>query len=188
MNTHWVFCPELADCTLEHRLVPAVSSLGVIVLTTSSYTLVTPFPGASGLAGPPSAGGILANPYFFVSGSGGIASVQPGNMTGLPSANAPTPTPAAGSATVTINVGSGAMSVLSLTTVDPVTRNTIANDALAPRPLIGGQPSGDHSPILPAGQTYRGGVATTPPPNAEVPTAGQQPIETPSPGAGVRSR
>jgi hypothetical protein len=189
MNTHWVFHPELTDCTLENRLVPAVSNLGVIVLTTGGYTLVTPFPGASGLAASTGPGGMLANPCFFVSGSGGISSAQPGNMTGLPSGNAPTSTtPANTNGSVTINVGSGATSVLSLTTVNSVSRNTIANDALPPRPLIGGQPSGDHSPILPPGQTYRGTPAATPPPTAEVPTPPQQPSDAPSPRAVVASK
>jgi hypothetical protein len=63
-------------------------------------------------------------------------------------------------AVATISVGSGANDATA--SIPLVTRNTIANDALNPAPLIG-RASGDRSPILPAGQSYRGGFPVTAP-------------------------
>ncbi len=40
------FRPDLGECVLEDRLPPAISNLGVIVLTTGGYMLLIPFPGA----------------------------------------------------------------------------------------------------------------------------------------------
>jgi hypothetical protein len=78
--------------------------------------------------------------------------MQLGSVAGLP---ATAPSGSNGGAGVTITVGSGANDA-SAPIIPLVTRNTIANDALNPAPRIG-RDSGDRSPVLPAGQVYRGG-------------------------------
>ena len=40
-----MFHPDLQACELEDRLLPVIANLGVIVLTTSGYVLMTPAPG-----------------------------------------------------------------------------------------------------------------------------------------------
>ncbi len=59
---------------------------------------------------------------------------------------------------MTIPVGSGANDD-GAANIPPVTRNTIANDALNAAPLIGR--SGDRSAVLPPEQVYRGGSPVT---------------------------
>lgn len=183
MQPRRAFRPDLQCCILEDRLSPAVSNLGVIVLTTGGYYLLIPFPGPfappstiSTSTLPSSASGVngaLINTPFFMMGSGGISSVQPGNITGFP-ASAPTALAGSGRATaIVIMVGSGADDAGG-PTIRPVTRNTIANDLLNPAPLIGGRPSGDTSPVLPAGQSYR---TTTAP--ATTPPTGQATVASP---------
>jgi hypothetical protein len=152
--------PDLQACELEDRLLPVIANLGVIVLTTSGYVLMTPFPGASAYPGG-SPGGTAIPTAFFMTGSGGISSIQPGNITGVPGLAAAGTAGSSGGASATITVGSGANDATAAT-IPLVTRNTIANDALNPPPLIG-RPSGDRSPILPSGQFYRGGVPVTAP-------------------------
>jgi hypothetical protein len=39
--------PDLKACALEDRFMPAIADLGVIVLTTGGYVLMTPTPGSS---------------------------------------------------------------------------------------------------------------------------------------------
>jgi hypothetical protein len=143
------FRPELHDSELEERLVPAGPDLGVIVLTTSGYVLMTPFAGATYPGGP--SGGTAIPTSFVMTGSGGISSMQPGSVAGLP---VTAPSGSNGGAGVTITVGSGANDA-SEPTIPLVTHNTIANDALNPAPQIG-RASRDRSPVLPAGQVYRG--------------------------------
>jgi hypothetical protein len=158
------FHPDLRACGLDDRLLPATANLGAIVLTTGGYVLMSPFPGSA--ADP---GGTVIPTSFFMTGSGGVSSIQPDNSTGVPSF---APTPAAGSTGST-----GATIAVSSEANDPttasislVTRNTIANDALNSAPRIGG-PSWDRSPMLPAGQFYRGGVPVTAPVPAPAPLA-----------------
>jgi hypothetical protein len=151
--------PDLHASELEDRLLPVIANLGVIVLTTSGYVLMTPFPGAMSYIGN-APGGPSIPTAFFMTGSGGISSLQPGNITGVPSLAGAGTTGSSGGAGATITVGSGANDATA--SIPVVTRNTIANDALNPPPLIG-RPSGDRSPILPAGQYYRGGVPVTAP-------------------------
>ena len=158
--------PDLADCALEDRLAPAISNLGIIVLTTGGYILLTPFPGAMTSASGPATGpgssaaagvsGTPINTPFFMLGTGGISSALPGNLTGFPSLGAGgpgAPSPGAGS---TIYVGSGANEATQ-PRIPLVTRNTIANDLLNPPPLIGGRPSGTAS-------AFPTPAAPTPPP------------------------
>src|SRR5262249_58960718 len=91
-------------------------------------------------------------------------------------------------ADVTITVGSGANDA-SAPIITLVTRNTIANDALNPAPRIG-RDSGDRSPVLPAGQVYRGGFPEAAPVSEEAPEPeaigipNQGPVDAPiRPGA-----
>jgi hypothetical protein len=171
------FHPDLQACELEDRLLPVIANLGVIVLTTSGYVLMIPFPGAAAYPGG-SPGGTAIPTSFSMTGSGGISSIQTGNITGVPSLAATGAAGSSGGAGVTITVGSGANDATAAS-IPLVTRNTIANDALNAPPHIG-RPSGDRSPVLPAGQFYQGDVpATTPaPPSSETP--GEQSSRTPS--------
>ncbi len=140
---------DLQDCQLEDRLLPVISNLGVIVLTTGGYVLMIP---AAGTAIPTS---------FFMTGSGGISSIQPGDSSGIPGLAATGTAGSSGSTSATVIVGSGANDGTAAS-IPLVTRNTIANDALNPAPRIG-SPSGDRSPVLAVGQIYRGGVPETAP-------------------------
>src|ERR1017187_7044110 len=163
MQRHQGLRSDLDDCVLEDRVAPAVTNLGVMVLTTSGYVLVIPFPGAyvvpgtaSGGFGPNTAGGVSGVPIntsFFIMGFGGMSSVQPGNFTGFPSLVLAGSASSSGGATVMIGAGTGANDAASVS-IPPVTRNTIANDRLNPLPVIGGV-STYQSPFLPAGQLYR---------------------------------
>jgi hypothetical protein len=149
------FRPELHASELEERLVPAGPNLGVAVLTTSGYVLMTLFAGAAYPGGP--SGGTAIPTSFVLTGSGGISSMQPGSIAGLP-ATAPSGSNGGGGATIT---GGTEANDASAASISLVTRNTIANDALNPAPRIG-RDSGDRSPVLPAGQVYRGGFPECP--------------------------
>jgi hypothetical protein len=167
------FHPDMQASGLEERVVPVIANLGVIVLTTGGYVLLTPYPGVS-------PGGTAIPTSFSMTGSSGISSIQPGNITGIPSLAATGTAGSSGGAGVTSTVGSGASDAIAAS-IPLVTRNTIANDALNPPPRIG-RPSGDRSPVLPAGQIYRGGFAVTVPAAASSATAGEQSSRSPSPG------
>jgi hypothetical protein len=171
MNPLLKFHPELQACELEDRLLPVISNVGLIALTTGGYVLLTPSPGALAYPGG-SPGGTAIPTSFSITGSGGLFSVQPGNITGIPGLAATGTAGPSGGAGATINGGSGANDPTALN-IPLVTRNTIANDALVPRPQIG-RPSGDRSPVLPVGQFYRGGVPETVPARPSSETPGQQ--------------
>jgi hypothetical protein len=151
--------PDLRDCELEDRLVPATPNLGATVLTTGGYVLMlSPFPviaadpfGASGGAG------FLTPPAMSGSASG--SGLLPGNSPGVLGLTTTAPTGSNGGDAVTIIVGSGADDA-SAPIIPPVTRNTVANDALSAAPVIG-RLSGDDSSVLPPEQTYRGGLPVT---------------------------
>ncbi len=166
------FRPNLQGCELEDRLVPAISNLGVIVLTTGGYVLVSPFAGVAAFPGG-SPGGTPIPTSFVMTGSG-ISSMQPGNSTGIPALSTTAPTGSNGGSAATIVVGSGANDA-GAPNIQPVTRNTIANDALVPPPRVGSV-FGDRSAPLPPGQSYRGGVPVT--------TAGGASTEVPGGHAG----
>lgn len=100
------FRPNLQGCELEDRLVPAISNLGVIVLTTGGYVLVSPFAGVAAFPGG-SPGGTPIPTSFVMTGSG-ISSMQPGNSTGIPALSTTAPTGSNGGSAATIVVGSGA--------------------------------------------------------------------------------
>jgi hypothetical protein len=167
---------DLQACALEDRLLPVIANLGVIVLTTGGYVLMTPYPGAAASPGG-SPGGAPIPTSFFITGSGGISSMQPGNITGIPGLAVTGTAGSSGGAGATISVGSGANNAAA-PSISLVTRNTIANDALVPLPQIG-RPSGDRSPVLPVGQIYRGGVPETVPVPPSTETAGGQPSRSP---------
>ena len=182
--------PDLRDCELEDRLVPATPDLGATVLTTGGYALLlSPFPviasspfGASG--GP----GFLTP--SVMTGSLGSPGAQPGNGTGASGPATTAPTGSNGGAAVTIIVGSGADDA-SAPIIPPVTRNTVANDAVDAAPVIG-RASGDDSSVLPPGQVYRDGVPVTGPArvSTEMPSqpAGSQPDEKPADPLRIRLR
>jgi hypothetical protein len=173
MNPLRKFHFDLQTCELEDRVLPVIANLGVIVLTTGGYVLLIPYPGAAATPGG-STGGAAIPTSFSIMGSGGISSMQPGNITGIPGLAATGTSGSSGVANATINVGSGANDATA-PSIPLVTRNTIANDAIVPRPQIG-RPSGDGSPILPIGQIYRGGVPESLPstPSSATPSPGRQ--------------
>jgi hypothetical protein len=121
MKLRWELKPNLLDCILEARIVPApITNLGVIALTTSGLSLVTPFPGASnsasGSLGSSSGGtqttaasvsGAAMPTSFYITGKNGISTFAPGNFTGNPSVGGAAGGAAAGPGG-TIQVGSGA--------------------------------------------------------------------------------
>jgi hypothetical protein len=178
MKALWKFRPDLHASELEDRLVP-VSGLGVMVLTTSGYVLMSPFPGAAAYPGGSSGG--TAIPTSLVMTGFGISTMQPGSIAGLPGAGATGPSGSNGGAGATIATGSGANDA-SAVGIQPVTRDTIANDALNPITHIG-RDSGDRSPVLPAGQIYRGGFQETAPAPVSEETSQQPSIRIPRGGS-----
>ncbi|MFI5461112.1 MAG: hypothetical protein ACHRXM_37365 [Isosphaerales bacterium] len=173
MNSHLMFRPDLTDCILEDRFLLATPNLGVIILTQSGYALITPFPGANtsaagslGSSGPSggsasSVSGVPIPTSLYVTGSGGISSLRPGNITGVPSlAGGATTTAATG---VNIQVGSGANDTSSGDTSNPVSRNVVADPTQRPVfTQIGGPTSASSSPVLPPGQSYRDSAPVPP--------------------------
>jgi hypothetical protein len=151
--------PDLRACELEDRLLPAISDLGATVLTTGGYVLLlSPFPViAADPFGQSSGPGFLTP--SAISGSAGVLGLLPGNSAGVPGLATTAPTASNGGAAGTINVGSGANDA-GAANIPPVTRNTIANDALSAAPVIG-HVSGDQPAVLPPDQVYRGGLPVT---------------------------
>lgn len=180
--------PDLDSCRLEDRLTPIIPNLGMIVLTTGGYMLMTPFPGAfaspaggamgGGMGGASGVNGTPFNVPFYILGSGGISSALPGNITGVPGLGGLGPASSSAGSTTVVALGSGADEA-NAPVIPLVTRNTIANDRLNPLPLIGGQPTTSSSlpPPTPAspppappppptgGPT---GAATMPPPGSSL--------------------
>ena len=183
MNDRLAFRPDLMNCVLEERALLAIANLGIIVLTTSGLSLVTPFPGASsstsgslGSSGPSSGSaasvsGLPQPTSIYITGSGGLSSLKPGNLTGLPSLAAGAGAGAAG-ATVSGIVGSGADTAGGPTNVignGGATNNvvglfTVADPTQRPTfTFIGGPSTSTNSPVLPPGQTYRDSAPVPPP-------------------------
>jgi hypothetical protein len=133
---------------------------------------MTPFAGAAYPGGP--SGGTAIPASFVLTGSGGISSMQPGSIAGL-LATAPSGSNGGGGATIT---GGSEANDARAASISLVTRNTIANDALNPAPRIG-RDSGDRSPVLPAGQVYRGGFPETAPAPVSGETTGRAAIRIP---------
>ena len=182
--------PDLRACELEDRLLPVTPNLGATVLTAGGYALLmSPFPviaanpfGASGGAG-------FLTPSVM-SGSASGPSLLPGNSPGVPGPTTTAQIGSNGGAALTIIVGSGADDS-SAPIIPPVTRNTIANDAVNAAPVIG-RASGDRSSVLPPGQLYRDGVPVTGPAGVSMKAPGQpagsQPDEKPADPLRIRLR
>jgi hypothetical protein len=175
MINRLMFRPNLVECILEERVAPAIANLATIILTTSGLTLIEGFPGANnsgaGSLGASSSGGGSASSVsgtavptsLYITGTGGISSLKPGNITGVPSLAGGVA--GAGGVAISIQVGSGAdtgggptnnvskggatNNTVGLTTVaDPTARPTMT--------VIGGATSSaSSSPVLPPGQSYR---------------------------------
>jgi hypothetical protein len=114
MKRSWDLKPNLLDCILEMRIVPApLNNLGVIALTTNGLALVTPFPGASNNASgaggssntAASVSGAAMPTSFYVTGRSGISTFAPGNFTGNPAVGGGA-TSASG-LSISIQIGSG---------------------------------------------------------------------------------
>jgi hypothetical protein len=182
MNNSLNFRPNLVDCILEERVAPAIANLAIVILTTNGLVLIEAFPGANssgaGSLGASSSGGGSASSVsgtavptsLYITGTGGISSLKPGNITGVPSLAAGATGP--GGISLSIQVGSGAdtaggptnsvsaggatnNSVGLATVADPTANPTIT--------VIGGNASsGSSSPILPPGQSYRDSAPVQP--------------------------
>ena len=171
MINRLMFRPNLVDCILEERVAPAIANLATVILTTTGLTLIEGFPGAnssgagsvgsnSGSTSSASVSGVAMPTSFYVTGSNGISSVKPGNITGVPSLAAGAT--GAGGVSLTIQIGSGADTTDSPTnggaTTNVVGRATVADPTANPTStVIGGMSTSDaaSSPVLPPGQSYR---------------------------------
>jgi hypothetical protein len=160
MKRDWSLKPNLLDCILEQRIAPAIANLATIVLTTSGFTLVTPFPGASNSASSTSVAtsansvsGAAVPTSFYVTGNRGISSFAPGNFTGNPNVAIALSSGSVGGTGLSIQVGSGADEAGGTPTSS---RTTPGYDgATAPiMAYIGSTSTGSGTPVLPAGQTY----------------------------------
>ena len=171
MNSRLMFRPDLTDCILEDRALLAIANLGIVIQTTSGLALITPFPGANslgaGFSGLPngsaaSVSGVPIPMSLYMTGAGGISSLRPGNITGVPSLAGVASAAAGISATIkvgsgadtaggpTLNISAGGATnnvVGRATVADPTQRTTFA--------LIGGTSASSNSQVLPPGQSYR---------------------------------
>jgi hypothetical protein len=177
MNNRLMFRPDLMECILEERISPAIANLGIIVLTTNGYTLLTPFPGASSSGAASSVAtsaqpvsGVAIPTSLYITGTAGISSVRPGNITGVPTL-AGGAGAAAGAFGLTITVGSGAEESGGSggssggAPSAAVNRNNVADPTRPPlMTIIGGQTGGTNSPVLPPGQSYRDSAPVQPSP------------------------
>ena len=174
MNSHLAFRPDLIDCILEDRSLLATPNLGIFILTQSGFALIIPFPGANasaagslGSSGPSSgsASGVSGVPIptsLYVTGSNGISSLRPGNITGVPSL-AGGPAGAAGTS-ATVQIGSGSDDASAPQTNNVVSRNTVADPTqVSVFTLIGTTSTSSSSPVLPPGQSYRDSAPVPPP-------------------------
>jgi hypothetical protein len=182
MKRSRVFRPGLQAAALENRVLPASAIPGTIVLTTGGYVLTTSSPGAALDPGSAPGGGVsgaLFSTSLYVTGSGGLSSPQAANQTGVDSRAIPETAGSSSGPGATVAIGSGANTVGSLS-IPLVTRNTIAFDNPSTPPVIGRR-SWDHSPVLPVGQIYRGGIPAIAPSPAS-PEPSRKPM-SPRPGA-----
>lgn len=174
MKRSWELKPNLLDCILEERIAPAIANLGVIALTTSGLSLVTPFPGASnsssgslgsgstGQSSAASVSGAAMPTSFYITGSRGISTFTPGNFTGNPAIGGAVT--GAGGVNLTIQVGSGADEAGGSSPSASSSRLTGAdNGQTAPiMAYIGQVSSSSSSSVLPAGQTTQTQSAPVP--------------------------
>jgi hypothetical protein len=176
MKRQWQWKPNLLDCMLEERISPAITNLGVMILTTSGLALITPFPGASNSAagslgsssGPSSTAasvsGAAMPTSFYLTGNRGISSFTPGNFTGNPSVGG-VAVGGSGGVSLTIQVGSGADAAGAPVVTPTASRSLVggsAKDAPSIMAYIGQPSSGSGAPVLPEGQSYRAPTAPVP--------------------------
>ena len=109
-----------------------------------------------------SVSGVATPTSLYITGTQGISSLRPGNITGVPSLAAGAT--AAGGVSISVAVGSGADAAGGPTnsisnggaTNNVVGRSTVADPTANPTmTTIGGALSGSSSPVLPPGQSYR---------------------------------
>ena len=91
-----MFRPNLLDCMLEERIAPAIANFGVIILTTTGYSLLIPFPGTNSTGSVSGAGGqgVATSAHirerhgaptsFYITGTNGISSASAGQHHGRP--------------------------------------------------------------------------------------------------------
>jgi hypothetical protein len=140
MKRSWDLKPNLVDCILEDRIAPAITNLGVIVLTTSGLSLVTPFPGASNNASGAGGGsntaasvsGAAIPTSFYITGNRGISSFTPGNFTGNPVVGGGIATSSGPGGTIQVGSGSDDASAPVLPTAASTRNNQGSNGATAP--------------------------------------------------------
>jgi hypothetical protein len=172
--------PALRACELEDRLPPAIPTLGATVLTTGGYVLLlSPFPVTAADPFGQSGGPGFLTPSAM-SGSAGVLGLLAGNSAGVPGLVTTAPTESNGGGAVTTTIGSGANDAGGANT-PPVTRNTVANDALSAVPVIG-RLSGDQSAVLPPEQIYRGGLPVTATVGFSLEVPGQPATQEPAQG------
>jgi hypothetical protein len=184
MKRDWSLKPNLLDCLLERRIVPAIANLGTIVLTSNGYSLVTPFPGASnsasgslganssGASSAASVSGAAVPTSFYITGNRGISTFLPGNFTGNPAVGG-VAGGTSGGVSVTIQVGSGSDQAGGSVSTTAAASRTNPADGGRNAPIMAyiGMPTtgGAGTPTLPAGQAY----ATAPAPVPALPPLGQ---------------
>ena len=181
MKRSWDLKPNLLDCILEERIVPAIANLGVIVLTTNGLSLVTPFPGASNNASgaggavnaAASVSGAAMPTSFYITGNRGISSFTPGNFTGNPAVGGVV-TGEGGGRGLSIKVGSGADEDGGPVSTPAASRTNPAYSGNMPSVMayIGQVSSGSSSSDPPTGQgsqTQTAPVPSLPPPGIVIP-------------------
>jgi hypothetical protein len=184
MKREWSLKPDLLECMLERRIVPApLNNLGLIILTTYGYSLVTPFPGAQNSAtGVAAAGfaqsvsGTLIPTAFYVTGNRGISTFAPGNFTGNPAVPLGVLGDRAGGLGLSIQVGSGSddASAGGAPTAASSRTNPAPNGQTAPIMAYIGMPSsGSGTPVLGAGQTAASVATAVKAPVPALPPLGQ---------------
>ena len=178
MNSRLSLRPDLNECVLEDRLLPVIANFGTILLTQSGLTFLIPFPGANtsaagslGSSGPSggsssSVSGVPVPTSLYVTGTAGISSLRPGNITGVPSLAAGVAGP--GGISVTIQVGSGADTSDGPTaggaTNNVVGRATVADPTQRPAyALIGGPLASSSTTTDSTTQTYQDNAPVPPP-------------------------
>jgi mucin-19 len=179
------FRPDLRNCVLEDRVVPAgPPNLATFILTTTGYVFMIPFPGANtsgggtlGSSGPSggsssSVSGANVPSGVYISGNAGITNMRPGNITGVPSlAGGATAT---GGVSVTIQVGSGSDTSggggmgTGGTASALVGLATVADPTQRPLSTTIGTTSGSSSAVLPPGQSYQDNAPVPPPASTSV--------------------
>jgi hypothetical protein len=198
MYSPLIFRPDLRECVLEARTLPAIAGFGVMILTTSGITLITPFPGANssgagnlGSSGPSSGSassvsGVTMPTSLYITGNNGISSLKPGNITGVPSL-AGGVAGAAGVGGVSFQIGSGADTGGGTPTA--VSRSVVADPtgAATYQQILGpSATSGDAD--LPAGQTYHDTAPVPPPmPSAMLSPTGSSSSSSAAIGGGMNS-